>query len=264
LSHVQYPNELNLNPMPKAEVKNAGFIFLHRSIRGHWIWKDANKLQWWLDILMECNHADQKVSIGFHLLDCKRGQSLNSLLTWSKLWHVDVSTVRRFLKLLENDKMIVTENVQKTTRITVCNYDTYNNMSAPKANDRATPKQFVSNSDAIQTKNEVITNKEGEYSPEQKSEYQKFQKWIKENAPKVELMKEPFTIHQCLELKKEFPAQLIGQVLKNMHNWEPLLRKNTSAYLTILNWIKKETRIMAGGDEKPELPKRLQKLTPAS
>src|SRR5438128_8696285 len=111
--------------MAKPE-KNSGFICLHRSIRDHWIYEDPTKFKWWLDILMECNHSDQKVSIGFDLIECKRGQSINSLLTWSKMWKKDKSTIKRFFTLLERDGMIQTENVKKTTRLTVCNYDSYN------------------------------------------------------------------------------------------------------------------------------------------
>lgn len=122
---------------------DAGYILLHRSVRQNWIWNDSVKLKWWLDILMECNHSDQKVSLKFELIDCKRGQSLNSLQTWSKRWGCNVGQVRRFLKMLQTDKMIVTENVRKSTRITVCNYDSYND---PRhANDKRTTRKRISN-----------------------------------------------------------------------------------------------------------------------
>lgn len=107
---------------------------------------------------MECNHEGRSVNIGFQLIDCERGQTINSLLTWGKRWGVDISTVRRFFKLCENDHMIVTENLQKTTRLTVCNYDSYNDPKQAKqtqSNSKANAKQFGSNSDAIQTKNEL-------------------------------------------------------------------------------------------------------------
>lgn len=146
------------NPTQTKGNKNNGFILLHRRIRDHWIWKDSTKLLWWIDILMECNHEGRTVNIGFQLIDCERGQTINSLLTWSKRWGVDISTVRRFFKLCESDHMIVTENLQKTTRITVCNYDSYNDPKQAKQfqnNSEANAKQFQSNSDAIQTKNEL-------------------------------------------------------------------------------------------------------------
>ncbi len=102
-----------------------GWISLHRSIRDHWIWQDPNKLRWWLDILMSVNHEDAKVNVGFQLFECKRGQSIMSLQSWAKRWGVSKDTVRNFFVLLAKDGMINTENLLKTTRLTICNYDTY-------------------------------------------------------------------------------------------------------------------------------------------
>jgi DNA-binding transcriptional regulator YhcF (GntR family) len=228
--------------------KNTGFILLHRSIRGHWIWKDPIKLQWWLDILMECNHSDQKVSIGFELFECKRGQSLNSLLTWSKMWRVDVSNVRRYFRLLENDGMIVTENVQKTTRLTVCNYDSYNNLRQAKdrqTNSERQSTQFQTTVDAIQTNNELNNELKNDkecvrYAPREIEEFKKFEKWLDEHAPRVHKMKEPFTIKQFLEIKELAAAEIVRDVLKAMHNRGDLLTKYRSANLTFRSWIKRE------------------------
>ena len=37
----------------------AGWIKIYRDIQEHWIWQDANKLKWWLDIiLMAKRNAD--------------------------------------------------------------------------------------------------------------------------------------------------------------------------------------------------------------
>jgi hypothetical protein len=138
--------------------RNSGFILLHRRLRDHWLWADPIKLKWWLDILMECNHEDKKVSIGFQLIDCKRGQSVNSLLTWAKRWRVNKDTVRRYFDMLKNDAMISTENVQKTTRLTVCNYDQYNDIKhdgALKSRSSRADLATTANSDTSQTKNEL-------------------------------------------------------------------------------------------------------------
>jgi DNA-binding PadR family transcriptional regulator len=112
--------------MPKIEENaNYGFIKLYRSIKKHWIWKDEQRLKWWVDVLLEVNHSDEKILIGNELMECKKGQTIRSLLTWSKEWKVSVGSVRRFFDLLEKDSMIVTENLKKTTRLTVCNYEVY-------------------------------------------------------------------------------------------------------------------------------------------
>lgn len=102
-----------------------GWIKLHRSITEHWIWQDSVKLKWWLDILLVANHTSVKVNIGMQLYDCHRGQTIMSLSNWAKRWGVSRDTARNFLVLLEKDKMILHENIGKSTRITICNYDTY-------------------------------------------------------------------------------------------------------------------------------------------
>ncbi len=122
-----------------------GWIKLHRQIRDHWIWNDPIKFQWWIDMIIIANHADVKVNIGFELYECKRGQSILSLKSWGERWNVSKDTARNFFVLLEKDTMISRETLAKTTRITICNYDTYQSslhdeqtMSKRKANDEQT------------------------------------------------------------------------------------------------------------------------------
>lgn len=104
---------------------NEGWISLHRKITEHWIWSDPIKLKWWLDLLLYVNHSGKKINIGNDLFECKRGQSIMSLQNWAKRWMTSKSTVKRFFDLLEDDNMIVMENLTKTTRITICSYDDY-------------------------------------------------------------------------------------------------------------------------------------------
>lgn len=102
-----------------------GWIRLHRSIKEHWIYNDEKKLKWWIDILLTVNHKDNSILIKGQLIECKRGQSVRSLDTWAKDWNTTKKTVSLFLKLLEKDKMIFVENLKISTRLTVCNYDSY-------------------------------------------------------------------------------------------------------------------------------------------
>lgn len=104
---------------------NIGHIKIHRSVRRHWIWDDAVKYKWWSDMVMEVNWKDAKVLIGMMLIDCKRGQCIRRLQGWATRWGVSKNRVKRFFDLLKKDQMIDTENINKTTRITICNYDHY-------------------------------------------------------------------------------------------------------------------------------------------
>ena len=105
-----------------------GWISIHRELQEHWLWKEKrefSKLEAWFDILLSVNHSEQKVMIKNTLFVVKRGDSIKSLDTWAKRWNWNKSKVRRFFNLLENDSMIVTKNEYKTTRLTVCKYDSY-------------------------------------------------------------------------------------------------------------------------------------------
>jgi DNA replication protein DnaD len=103
----------------------SGWIKLDREITSHWIFEDSWKFRNWIDLLTLVNHSEQKVNIKGTVLTCNRGETLCSLDTFAKRWNCDKSKVRRFLKLLEADSMIVLKSEHITTRLTICNYDTY-------------------------------------------------------------------------------------------------------------------------------------------
>jgi hypothetical protein len=105
-----------------------GWIKVHRQIQTHWLYtekREFSPFEAWIDILLTVNHAAAKVLIQCTLYEVKAGESINSLDTWGKRWNWSKSKVRRFLKTLENDKMIFLKNETKTTRLTVCNYEVY-------------------------------------------------------------------------------------------------------------------------------------------
>jgi hypothetical protein len=102
-----------------------GWIKIHRQIKEHWLWSSDRRLRWWIDILLTVNHADAKILVKGKLIECKRGQSVRSLETWAKDWNVTKKTVKDFFELLQKDSMLVYESIQISTRITVCNYDNY-------------------------------------------------------------------------------------------------------------------------------------------
>ncbi|SHE68939.1 hypothetical protein SAMN05444405_102303 [Bacteroides luti] len=72
--------------------------------------------------------------------------------------------------------------------------------------------------------------------------YKEFTEWIKENAPKVAKMKEPFTEVQYYKLFSEYNADDVYNILEAMHNYEPLLKKSVSAYLTARNWLNRDKK----------------------
>lgn len=133
-----------------------GWIQLHRQLRENWIWKDPEKLKWWIDILLEVNHEQTNIPIGFKIFTCERGQSLHSLTWWADRWGVSKTVVSRFFKMLEINNMITHANETVTTRLTVCNYDTYNRKENASETDSTTKNKR--NRSAIVPQSETNNN----------------------------------------------------------------------------------------------------------
>ena len=103
----------------------SGWIKIDRKIQEHWIFNDSWKFRNWIDLILMVNHRDNKVELNGTLFNCKRGETLRSLQTLATRWRCSKSKVRRFLELLQKEGMIRLKNETKTTRITICKYDTY-------------------------------------------------------------------------------------------------------------------------------------------
>lgn len=128
-----------------------GWIKLHRSFLDHWLcdeYRPLTKREAWETMLFMANYEDKKVLINGQLIDCRRGQCLYSIESWAKKFVWTIGQVRHFFKLLENDKMIVVEGMKYTTRLTICNYDKYQDK-------QQTDNELTTNSQ--QTDNELTT-----------------------------------------------------------------------------------------------------------
>ena len=117
---------------------NDGWIKLHRKITSHWVYQDSKKFKAWMAILFTVNHEKQKVNIGNQLIECDRGESVQSLSSWVKIFgeNWSIKRVRNFFRLLVEDGMIVIESVGVSTRLTVCNYDDYQDSGQAKGKQR--------------------------------------------------------------------------------------------------------------------------------
>lgn len=113
----------------------AGWIKIHRDITNHWIFQDAEKFKWWIDMILLASHEDKKTLVGGRLVDFKRGQIIASLSFFSKRWGRSKEKVLNFLKLLESDQMIDRCTDQKVTIITICKYEDYQKVEESSPTD---------------------------------------------------------------------------------------------------------------------------------
>ncbi len=103
----------------------ANWIKIDRKISQHWIWEDAIKLKWWLDLLISAAWEDKTVLVGSQLVDLKRGQLVASLSFLCKRWGRSRSMVEPFLRLLVRDGMITKDVSNNVSIITISNYNQY-------------------------------------------------------------------------------------------------------------------------------------------
>ena len=105
-----------------------GWIRLYRKLQECWVWEDKepfDKRSAWIDLLLTANHADAKLLFNGELITVQRGQILTSVRKLSVKWKWSVNKVYRFLKLLENDKMLQKESNKDRTLLTIVNYSVY-------------------------------------------------------------------------------------------------------------------------------------------
>ena len=88
--------------------------------------------------------------------------------------------------------------------------------------------------------NQVDATDKREYTEEEKERFLNFNKWCAINAPRVLKMKEQMTIGEFYRIREKIGVDSLMVKLKQMHNWEPLLKTNRNVYMTICNWVNRE------------------------
>ena len=103
-----------------------GWIKLSRRIVNHWLWDDAERLKWWLDLLMMAAWEERQVMHDSHLITLRRGQMIASVGFLRDRWKRSHQTILRFLNLIEKENMIKRSMMyRQTSIITICNYESY-------------------------------------------------------------------------------------------------------------------------------------------
>ncbi len=113
----------------------AGWIKIHRDIATHWIFQDECKFKWWIDLLLMASYEDNKQLVGDRLIEVKRGQMIVSLSFLSKRWGRSKGTILKFLELLESDHMIDRFTDRKVTILTICKYESYQEVEKQSLTD---------------------------------------------------------------------------------------------------------------------------------
>lgn len=112
-----------------------GWIKLHRQILNSDIWlidKPYDERSAWIYLLLMANHEDRNVILGNDVVEIKRGSFITSEIKLMKKWNWSKTKVRSFLRLLENDGMIIKKSDHKKTTITIINYSSFQGSQTTK------------------------------------------------------------------------------------------------------------------------------------
>ncbi|MGG7057569.1 hypothetical protein ACQPUZ_04655 [Clostridium tertium] len=159
--------------------ESKGFIKLDRNIFDHWIFQDAEKFRAFVDLIQLARWKDEKLLIGNDVVTVPRGSYYTSELKLAERWSWSRKKTREFLKLLENEKMIIKKGTTKGTMLTIENYRLYQDEGTTKS----TTKEHQRNNEGYNkgTSKEHQKNNEG-YTKEEIKEI----KEIKEGEEREE------------------------------------------------------------------------------
>ena len=124
-----------------------GWISLYRKIQEHWLWTKRRKFsqfEAWISLLFKANFKDTKIMIGDNVVEIKKGSFITSEVILAEEWKWDRSTVRKFLKTLEEQKMIQKNSTTKYTSISIEKWDLYQNIqqqNRQQSNNKTTTRQ---------------------------------------------------------------------------------------------------------------------------
>lgn len=115
---------------------DSGWIKLHRKITDNWVWNSGetfSKNAAWIDILLSVNFKENTFLFDGELITCEAGEIITSETKLSDKWKWSRTKVRKFLELLEKDRMISVQKKDKRyTKISVCNFSTYQSIEESK------------------------------------------------------------------------------------------------------------------------------------
>lgn len=120
-----------------------GWISIHRKIQDNLIWNDKpfNRGAAWIDLLLLANHEDRQVLFNGNAIQVKRGEKITSLRQLSERWGWSITKVKKFLNLLNEEKMISYKSDSKKTVYSIVNYEVYQDNENTKSNTEITLKE---------------------------------------------------------------------------------------------------------------------------
>lgn len=205
-----------------------GWIKLSRNIKNNFLWEDKpfSRGQAWIDLLMTVNHKENKIMFNGSLVDVERGEKITSIRNLCDSWGWSNTKVKKFLELLQEEKMITYKSDSKKTTINIVNYRFYQDSEVAEKDVETSPKHHQN-----------VADVEGVEEVPAKSITKKVKKYFKlDYSETVNLTEEEYQ-----KLFGEYDSNYIKAKILSLDSYliqNPKKYKNH--YRTILNWINRD------------------------
>ena len=131
-----------------------GWIYLHRDVMNHWIWRNPRHFQWWVLLLLIAEWSPAKLQFGNAIVKVKRGEIATTIRVLAKQMNATAKTVLSFLSILEQNEMIILTKKHRFTHIKIVNYERYQTPS----NDALKEQKVKRTLQQIKENNKYINN----------------------------------------------------------------------------------------------------------
>jgi hypothetical protein len=237
-----------------------GWIKLHRQLLESEVFASEKALKIWIWILLKANFKNRfvplRIGAGQSVVEIGRGQLLFGRFSAEDELGINGSTIYKWIKKMEQSKMITIESNSHYTVITVCNYDVYNQDEEQEvtaveqpSNNTVTTEEQHGNTPKKEKKEKIYLYNEF-YDQELKKSnndpnYLLFVKILfGENEDKKVLkgvlsIKEQLTYEQflsCLQIAKENDTR-ISEKLLMIDNDRKYYKDKVSLNRTLKNWL---------------------------
>ena len=129
-----------------------GWIKIHRKILDNFLWEDKpfSKGQAWIDLILLANHENKKIIFDGNAIEVKRGEKITSIRFLSERWGWSTTKTKKFLNVLQSEKMLTYKSNSKNTVYSIVNYNDYQEKQEYKNNTEVTQKKHRSNTEVTQ------------------------------------------------------------------------------------------------------------------
>ena len=227
-----------------------GWLKIHRKILDNFLWEDRpfSRGQAWIDLILIANHEDKTTIFNGNVVEIKRGQKMTSLRKLSDRWGWSITKTKKFLEVLQSEKMLTYKSNSKNTVYTIVNFNNYQEKQEYKNNTKITQKENRNKTE----KNQKETNKNDKNDKNDKNIFNNLsndklfvpliEKWneLPDTISKISTLKKDTQRYKMLSQRiNEYGADKVLEAIEQIKRSSFLLGKNDRGWTITFEWFVK-------------------------